>query len=76
MTMTSLVCVLHKFCDMRHERDLEERNNRCPKRRRVGGALNQNIDPFLDLYMEPTTGSGSSLFQWQLQDYSHQRSVP
>jgi len=74
--MTSLVCVLQEFCDMRREQDLEERNNRRPKRRQVGGALNQNIDPFLDSYMEPTTGSGSSLVQWQLQDYSHQRSVP
>ena len=78
-TMSSLVCVFQEFCDMRHERDLEERNSRRPKRGRVKVAtLNQNIDPFLDSYMESTQAStslGSSLVQWQLPDYSHQRSV-
>ena len=75
-TLASLVLVLREFCDKRRERDLEERNNRYAKRGRPSHTVkNQNVDPFLDSYKRTSTpaGSSSSIVQWKLQNYSHQR---
>jgi hypothetical protein len=78
-TLTSLVLVLREFCDKRRERDLEEANTRCAKRGRPSQTVHsQNDDPFLDSYRQMSTpgpSSRSSIVQWQLQSYSHQRSV-
>lgn len=77
-TLASLIVVLQEFCDMRRERDMEEVNARRAKRGRPSRIVqSQNVDPFLDSYGQQMSipGPHSTIVQWQLQNYSHQRSV-